>query len=63
MRIQEMIDNREVLRSEYQKIIEQYLIDGRTHIFDYDLGRFLTQEELINGVVFNYDLESQEEAN
>jgi len=50
-----MIGNRQVLRSDNLKVREQCLIDGRTHIFDYDLGRFLTQEELINGIVYNYD--------
>ena len=58
-----MIDNREILRSEFQKIYEQLVIDGRTHIFDYDLARFLTQQEIENGVVYYYDLESQEEVN
>ena len=50
-----MIENRQVLRSDNLKVREQCLIDGRTHIFDYDLGRFLTQEELINGIVYRYD--------
>ncbi len=58
-----MIDNREILRSEFQKIYEQIVINRKIYIFDYDLARFLTQEEIENGVVFNYDLELQEEAN
>jgi predicted Ser/Thr protein kinase len=58
-----MIDNREILRSEFQKIYEQIVINRKIYIFDYHLARFLTQEEIENGVVFNYDLESQEEAN
>ena len=58
-----MIDNREILRSEFQKIYEQIVINRKIYIFDYDLARFLTQEEIENGVVFNFDLELQEEAN
>ena len=58
-----MIDNREILRSEFQKIYEQIVINRKIYIFDYHLARFLTQEEIENGVVFNYDLELQEEAN
>jgi len=50
-----MINERQILKSENQKVREQCLIDGRTYIFDYDLGRFLTQEGLINGIVYNYD--------
>jgi len=58
-----MIDNREILRSEFQKIYEQIVINRKIYIFDYDLARFLTQEEIEDGVVFNHDLELQEEAN
>jgi len=58
-----MIDNREILRSEFQKIYEPCVINRKIYAYDYDLARFLTQEEIENGVVYYYDLESQEEVN
>ena len=58
-----MFDNRKIAKIEKRTRGEQCVVDGKKYTFDYDLGRFLTQEELINGVVFNYDLELQEEAN
>jgi len=50
-----MINERQILKSQNLKIREEYLIDGEESIFDYDLERFLTQEELINGIVYKYD--------
>jgi len=58
-----MIDNREILRSEFQKIYEQIVINRKIYAYDYDLGRHLTQQEIENGIVYYYDLESQEEVN
>ena len=56
-----MFDNRKIAKIEKRTIGEQCIVDGEKYTFDYDLGRHLTQQEIENGVVFNYDLESQEE--
>ena len=62
-RLQEMFDNRTIAKIEKRTIGEQCIVDGEKYTFDYDLARFLTQDEIENGVVFNYDLELQEETN
>ena len=45
---------RTVLRSQNLKINEQHLIDDEVYIYDYDLQRPLTREEISNGVIFEY---------
>ena len=58
-----MFDNRKIAKIEKRTIGEQCVVDGKKYTFDYDLGRHLTQQEIENGVVYYYDLESQEEVN
>ena len=58
-----MFDNRKIAKIEKRTIVEQCVVNRMIYAYDYDLARFLTQEEIENGVVFNYDLELQEEAN
>ena len=58
-----MFDNRKIARIEKRTIGEQCVVNRKIYAYDYDLARFLTQEEIEDGVVFNFDLELQEEAN
>jgi len=58
-----MFDNRKIAKTEKRTVGEQCVVAGEKYTFDYDLRRNLTQEEIENGVVFNYDLELQAEAN
>jgi len=58
-----MFDNRTIAKIEKRTIGEQCVVDGKKYTFDYDLGRHLTQQEIESGVVYYYDLESQEEVN
>ncbi len=58
-----MFDNRKIAKIEKRTIGEQCVVNRKIYAYDYDLARFLTQEEIEDGVVFNYDLELQEEAN
>lgn len=48
-----MTDNRQIFRSEYQKIKECHILRGEVQVFDYDQGRFLTQEEMCYGIIFD----------
>ncbi len=58
-----MFDNRKIAKIEKRTIGEQCVVNRKIYAYDYDLARFLTQEEIEDGVVFNHDLELQEEAN
>jgi len=56
-----VLDNRMVAKTDKRKIGEYCIVDGVKCLFDYDLNRNLTQNEIENGVVFNYDLEFEDE--
>jgi len=58
-----VFDNRKIAKIEKRTIGEQCVVNRKIYAYDYDLGRHLTQQEIENGVVFNYDFELQEEAN
>lgn len=47
----------QILRSDYEKVEEVYMIDGKLCIQNFDLGRNMTKYEIENGVVFNEERE------
>ena len=57
-----MLDNRIIAKLDKRTVVERGVVDGDKYVFDYDLRRHLTQDEIDYGVVFNYDLEMQKEA-